>query len=192
MLANGNTTEPAMVPVVPTPRQNPLVLSGNVGVELAVSVCVALAHVLPGTEAPVTVIVQRPLPMLITALPFVTSTAVALVAVAVQDALDVTTVGEAPRLFEQLLNVGPASVPAAFVVWARSPVAFTFRVTVHSTLAEPDLSVRVPCPCTTVPCGSHVAAEADEAPTSAITIEAAATAVPNFFMLRMLLSFCRS
>jgi hypothetical protein len=37
--------------------------------------------------------------------------------------------------------------------------------------------------------GSQLAAEADPAATIAINIEAAATAVPNFFMLRMLLSF---
>jgi hypothetical protein len=183
--------EPVMNAVVPVPGQNPVLVIGNVGVELAVSVCVALLHPLPGTETLSAVIVQAPLAILMRALPWVTSTAVVLVAVAVQEAVEVTWVGPNPVLFVQLLNVGPASAPAAFVVWARSPVALTFRVTVHVTVAVPECRVKSPCPCTTVPDGSQVAAEADEAPTSAITIEAAATAVPYFLMLRMLLSFRR-
>jgi hypothetical protein len=187
MDAAGNVMDPDMVPVALTPRQNPLRVSGNDTPELGVSVCVALLHALLGTETLDAVTVQTP-PMLITALPFVTSTDDVLVAVATHAELDVTVVGESPRLFVQPLNVGPASAPAAFVVVARSPVALTFVVTVHVTDA-PALRVRTPCPWTTVFCGSHVAAEADEAPTSAIAMEAAATAVPNFFMLRMLLSF---
>jgi hypothetical protein len=191
MVAAGNTTDPDMVPVEPTPRQKPLVANGNEELELGVSVCVALLHVLLGTETLDAVIVQMPPPRTITALPLVTSTDVVLVAVATQAELDVTVVGLSPRLLWQPLNVGPASAPAAFTVVARSPVALTFVVTVQVTVGPPAPAVRVkfPWPCTTVFCGSHVEAEAAEAPTSAIAMEAAATAVPNFFMLRMLLSF---
>jgi hypothetical protein len=190
IVAVGNTTAPDMEPVAVLPGQNPVRVIGN-ALAFGESVCVALLHVLPATVTLSAVIVQVPLPILMKALPVVTSTNVVLVAVAVQDALDVTTVGVTPKLFVQLLNVGPASVPAAFTVRARSPCAKTLIVVVHVTVAEPDVRVKVPCPCAIVVCGSQLAAEADEAPISAINIEAAATAVPYFLMLRMLLSFCR-
>lgn len=53
-----------------------------------------------------------------------------------------------------------------------------------------EVNVSVPCAVSVVFAGSQFAAEAEPAPI-AISIEAAATTVPNFFMLRMLLSFCR-
>jgi len=49
-------------------------------------------------------------------------------------------------------------------------------------------SVSVPCAVSVVFAGSQFAAEAAEAP-NAIIIDTAATAVPNFFMPRMMSSF---
>jgi hypothetical protein len=190
IVANGIATEPEMDIVAAVPKQNPVLVIGNATLELDVSVCVGLLHVLPPTDTLSQVMVQAPLPILMRAFSVITSTDVVLVAVAVHDALDVITVA-VPRLLVQP-NVGPARVPAAFVVWARAPVALTFRSVVHVKVNVPEVRVSVPCPCTTVPGGSQFAAEAVEAPVSAITIEAATTAVPNVFMPSMLLSFIGS
>jgi hypothetical protein len=76
----------------------------------------------------------------------VKSTDVVLVARNCHSRLDVTVVGDKPRLFVQLLNVGGAAVPAEFVVVASVPEALTRRVTVHDTCAEPEVSVTVPWP----------------------------------------------
>jgi hypothetical protein len=181
----GKTTDPDIVAVLDVPRQKPCRVIGNDDPEFAVSVCVALLHALFGTDA-VAVITQAPLPMLMVAPPL-TSTDVVLVAVATQSPVDVTTVGLSPKLFVQLLNVGPAPTPAEFVVVAVVPVAFVKRSTVHETTAEPEVSDRLPWPCTTVPCGSQLAAEAVVA-----RIRAATMADPIVLMLRMFCSFCRS
>jgi len=71
-------------------------------------------------------------------------------------------------------------VPAGFVVCARSPVALKLTLEVHVKVRLPVAKVKVPCPGTTVPCGSHVAAEA--APARA---NAARTIDPIILMSRM-------
>src|ERR1700759_4952804 len=138
----GNVTLPAMWPVV-APSQIPLSEIGKFTVEFAVSACVVLLHVLPATATPDAVIVQTP-PIEMTALPFVMSTAVVLVAVPVQLAEDVTDVDRnGEMLLLQLSHTGPAAVPDALTVFATSlPVDRTFTVAVHDTV-EPLFVVSV-------------------------------------------------
>lgn len=149
------------VAVLVVSGQKPCLTIGKAVAELNVSVCVALLHPLLGTECD-SVITHAPVPMLMVVAP-PTSTDVVLVAVAVQSPTAVTCVGVSPVSFQQLLNVGPMPTPAAFVVVAEAPVAFRFKVTVHDTTPEPEVSVRLPWPCTTVPCGSQLVADAEEA-----------------------------
>ncbi|WP_324904045.1 hypothetical protein [Baekduia sp.] len=92
-------------------------------VELGVIVALELFHVAGiATFAAVMVHTVRPNAVIvITALPFVTSRAVVLVAVMFHALEELTSTALTPgTLVEQEENVGPAATPAAFVVWARS------------------------------------------------------------------------
>jgi hypothetical protein len=190
-VAAGNVATPDIVAVAAVKGQKPCRVTGNEFAELAVSVCAALLQALFATVTSTAVIVQATgLPRVMTALP-VTSTDVVLVAVAVHGPVVCTETGFR-MLLEQPLNVGPAGVPPEFVVVATAPDALTKVDIVHVTVPEPEVNVRAAeCPGMTVFCGVQLTAEADPAPNSAIIAEAAATAVPSFFMLRILLSFCR-
>jgi len=182
------------VPVPPGHRALVFVTGKVVG--LGVNVDVALFHVLLGTDTFAASIVQTGAPktlITIRALPLVTSTDVVLVAVRVH-ALEEVTATVLPATLElQLEKVGPAGVvPPISVVKASAPPADrTPALKVHDTNAEPSSSRNVPSALSVVFAGSQFAAEAEPAPNSAIIIEAATAAVPSFFMLRMLLSFCR-
>jgi hypothetical protein len=190
--ADGYATVPDHDAVGPMPGQNPSPVMGKATPGLNVNVCDALLQVLFGTEKLLAVSVQRPPPIVMAKLPWVRSTVVVVVASRCQERLEWAIVGLSPRLFVQLLKVGPAGVPAAFVVCATEPAALLLTVTVHVTDAEPVAKVTFPCPCTTVPWGLQFAAEANEAPVRAIAIETAAATAPNRFMVCILLTFSRT
>jgi hypothetical protein len=125
MLAPGTVTEPVMfatlVPVPPGHSSPDCVTLKPV--VAGVNVADALFHVLPGRATAEAVIVQisvLPTDTVITALPFVTSTAVVLVAVNTQALADVTVALDPEMFVVQSENVGPASAPAALTVVAMS------------------------------------------------------------------------
>lgn len=146
----------------------------------------ALLHVLNGTVA-LAEMRHSTIPncSIVTWKPPVIVTDVVLFAVAFHGLVEITVV-VAPEamVFVQPLNVGGAAVPETFVVVATSPEAFVF-MSMKQLIIAPALvdSVQVPLSLSTVPWGSHEAANADEAPTIATTATVPTDA--NVLMLRM-------
>ena len=163
MFAPGTETEP--VSLADVSLQRPVDLTGKAAVP-AVSVGMGeLVHV-DGRTAFDAVIVQWPKPVsrVITTLPFVTSTAVWLVAVKVQAELALTDT-TVPKLDEQFENVGGAGVePVGAVVKASSlPADRTPEWKVQLTFSPVccPSSVSAPCAVSVVFAGSQLAAEAE-------------------------------
>ena len=126
MRAPGITTEPVILPVASPGQTKPDSVMGKVPVP-GVIVVVAWFHVAPKeTLDTVTTQLPRGLVIVMTALTFVTSIAVVLVAVKVQEELDVAEAPVAPKMpaTVQACNTGPAGVELPWsVVKASAPPA---------------------------------------------------------------------
>jgi hypothetical protein len=174
-----------------TPGQRPDVVTGNEAEAFVVRRCVELLHALLGMwTGLVTLTVQRPPPMTMSAtepelLTAVASTDVALVAVKVHVPVVVTVVEPIPRLLEQVVKFTGLVVPAAV---ARSPEAVRLVSPTLQVTVAPAVSVLVPTcvPVTATPCGSQLAADADETPTSDAASTRPSGTHLNIFMVFLL------
>jgi hypothetical protein len=187
----GSWNVAVMLPVELTPGQMPEWLTANDWALLTVRRCVELFQVLPEMWIGLGTVIEQPKggdPIVIVAtgpeaLTTSMSTDVVLVAVNVHVPAVATDVDSSDEtLFVQLPQRTGFVVPVSV---ARSPEAVRFASPVAHETEAPALSVLVPtCVAVSdVPDGSHVAAEADDTPTSEPTSTAASAMRLMLFMV---------